>query len=68
MNLIKDSSLNEKQAYMAMFFYLEELYNKTKSDDLAGFLGSMVLLKDGKPVDSAVWADWKKAIEKAKKS
>ncbi len=68
MNFIMNLNLTEKQAYMAMFFYLEELYMKTKSDDLGGFLGSMVLLKDGKPVDSAVWEDWKKAVEKAKKN
>lgn len=57
--------LNEKQAFMAMFFYLEELYNKTQSDDLGALLGSMLLLSDGKPADAAIWIDWEKATKKS---
>ncbi len=59
--------LTKKQAYIAMFYYLENLYNLTHSDDLGGFLGSMVILEDGKPVDSAVWSDWDDAVQKALK-
>lgn len=55
------------EAYKAMYLYLENLYKLTGSDDLGGFLGSMSMLQDGKPVDEAVWEDWLEAIEKAKK-
>ena len=34
---------------------------------LAGFLGSMSLLEDDIPADSAVLNDWNKAVEKALK-
>ena len=57
------SLLSVEEAYQAMFNYLENLYLLTNSDDLGGFLGSMALLPDGKPVDSAVWQDWLKSVE-----
>lgn len=56
----------EKEAYDAMFLYLKKLYELTNSDDLAGFLGGMTLLEDGKPADSAAWTDWLECLEKAK--
>lgn len=56
-----------KDAYNAMFRYLENLYALTKSEDLGGFLGSMIILEDGKPADPAIWGDWLEAIESAKK-
>lgn len=49
--------LTKKQAYMAMFFYLENLYNLTHSDDLGGFLGGIIFLEDGSTADSAAWSD-----------
>ena len=57
--------LNEKQAYEAMFYFLEYLYEKQGFDELGGLLGSMNLLDDGKPADPALWVDWEKAVNKA---
>lgn len=57
--------LTKKQAYAAMFFYLENLYELTNSDDLGGFLGGMTILEDGTPADPACWSDWQKAVQKA---
>ena len=37
------STMTDKQAYAAMFRYLEQLYVHTKSDDLGGLLGGMSL-------------------------
>lgn len=54
--------LTEKQAYAAMFHFLDELYQRTKSDYLAVLLGSMSLLPDGGSADPAVDADWQKAV------
>jgi hypothetical protein len=56
--------LNEKQAYKAMFLFLEHLYILTNDDGLGAVLGSMQLLKDGEPIDRAHWTDWIQAIEK----
>ena len=54
-----------KQAYLAMYHFLDALYERTNSDDLAGFLGGFQLLKDGMPADPAAWGDWLQAVTKA---
>jgi len=61
-----EGTITIKQAYKAMYLYLERLYDMTGSDDLAGFLGGMSILEDGKPTDIAMWSDWLEAIEKAR--
>ncbi|MFN7168594.1 MAG: hypothetical protein ACK4NV_16220 [Pannonibacter sp.] len=48
-----------------MLLFLEKLQALTGSDDLAGFLGSMALLEDGKPADPAAWLDWLESLELA---
>ena len=53
-----------KQAYLAMYHFLDALYERTNSDDLAGFLGGFRLLKDGMPADPAAWEDWLQAVKK----
>lgn len=60
------NTITIEQAYKAMYLYLEALYDMTGSDDLAGFLGGMSTLEDGKPVDSAIWSDWLEAVDKSK--
>ena len=62
---MENQSISIFQAYKAMYFYLDNLYRLTNSNDLGGFLGSMSLLEDGKPADAAVWQDWEEAIQKA---
>lgn len=58
-------SLSKKEAYLAMFAFLEERYEMTQSDDLGVLLGSMMLLDDGETADPAVWHEWCDAIEKS---
>ena len=57
---MKDLTL--ENYYKAMYLFMYRLYKMTGSDDLAGFLGSMSLLEDGRPVDSAIWDDWVGAV------
>ena len=57
-------TLDEKDAYLAMFSFLENLYKETESDDLGKLLGSMCLLGDGSPADPAIWNDWLAALER----
>jgi hypothetical protein len=61
-----ENMITIKEAYKAMYIYLERLYEMTGSDDLAGFLGSMSTLQDGSLADEAVWDDWLEAVEAAK--
>jgi hypothetical protein len=62
-----ENKLDVRQAYLAMFFFLDHLYDLTKDSSLGGFLGSMQLLKDGMPADNAYWEDWLNAVGKATK-
>jgi hypothetical protein len=56
-------TLTEKQAYIAMFNFLDQYYERGKSDEIAGLLGSMSFTKSGIPADRAYLDDWKKTVE-----
>jgi hypothetical protein len=60
------NGLSDEQAYAAMFYFIERIYEHTKSDDLGGLLGSMSVLEDGAPADAAVASDWLEAVNFAR--
>ena len=60
-------TMTEKQAYAAMFYFLEQAYKRTNSDELGGLLGSMSMLEDGSPADAAMVSDWHQAVDYALK-
>ena len=63
-NFMEKILLTEKQAYLAMFRFLDGLQKRTNSDDLACILGSMdINAFDSKPMDPALWNDWIDAIK-----
>ncbi len=55
--------LTSKEAYAAMFVFLEGVYKRTGSGDLGALLGGMSFLADGETADPAAWADWERALE-----
>jgi len=57
--------LTKKQAYAAMYIYLENVYGRTQSDALGALLGGMSLLPDGGTADPAALIDWEEAVRKA---
>ncbi len=57
--------LTEKEAYLAMFAFLEDFYNRTKSDEIGSLLSGMCLMGDGMPMDSAYWHEWEQSVQKA---
>lgn len=57
--------LTDRQAYLAMFHFLQEKYRMGGLDDLGGLLGSMSLLADGSTADPAFADDWRQAVEAA---
>ena len=59
--------MTDKQAYAAMFYYLEQYYNRGKSDEIGWMLGDMSLLEDGSTADSAVEQEWQEAVDYALK-
>ncbi len=56
--------LSKKQAYLAMFAFLDDYYQRSNSDEVAIMLGGMSLLSDGSVADSAIEDDWEKAVKK----
>lgn len=58
--------LTIRQAYDAMFYFLENYYEQTHSDDVASLLGdlSMDIWADGTPGDPAAWDDWLECVQK----
>ena len=55
-------NLNAKEAYQAMFRFIEMYYERTQADDIGAILGSMSILEDGKPADGVMWQEWLDAI------
>jgi hypothetical protein len=55
-----------REAYLAMFRYLDRYYELTGADDIGGLLGSMALLPGGTPADPAAWSDWVRAVEEVR--
>jgi len=55
-------SLTDKQAYAAMFYFVDIMHRKFGWEELGGLLGSMLLI-DGIPLDAALVKDWKEAVQ-----
>jgi hypothetical protein len=53
------------QAYVAMYEYILEFYNRTKSDEVGALLGGMSYLGDGNTADPSAWNDWLRCVQKA---
>lgn len=50
--------LTAEQAFKVMVIYLEGIYARTRSDDVGGLLGDLMLRADGTTADPAAWSDW----------
>ncbi|MBC3952670.1 hypothetical protein [Pseudomonas folii] len=57
-------NLTPELAYLAMYEFLVELYERTKLDGLGSLLGCMSYLADGQTADPAVWTDWMLCVAK----
>ena len=62
-----DDIVSVREAYIAMFSFLEELYFKYEFEQLGGLLGSLSMLPDGSPADQAMWSDWLKCVQRSRK-
>ena len=61
-----DPVLSEKEAFLAMYAFLDAHYRRSLSDKIGSLLGSLSLLEDGQPADVAFSEEWRKAVENAK--
>jgi hypothetical protein len=55
--------LSQRQAYLCMFEFLRQHYERGPTDEIGGLLGSLSLLQDGSSADPAQWEDWKHAVQ-----
>lgn len=62
-----EKDLTKEEAYLAMFSFLEDYYERTNSDEIGSLLSSMCLMTDGMPMDQAFWDEWEQAVQKALK-
>jgi hypothetical protein len=58
-------TLTTKQAFKAMVIFLEKFYERTKSDDVGGLLGDLMLLEGETTADPAAWEDWLESVKKS---
>lgn len=57
------SLLTERQAFRVMIRFLEQYYERGKSDDIAVLLGSLSSVwGDDLPGDPAHWSDWLECV------
>ncbi len=60
-----DLQLTTKEAYAAMYLFLDDLYKQYGFDQLGGILGGMSLLEDGTTADPGYWHDWLQMVQKS---
>ena len=56
--------LTEAQAFQAMYLFLSNYWESTKSDEIGALLGGLSLLSDGTAADPAYSNEWKKSVQK----
>ncbi|WP_196987647.1 hypothetical protein [Caenimonas aquaedulcis] len=61
-----EAVLTSREAYLAMFAFLEAHYQRTKSDDIGALLGDLTLLPGGTSADPAAIVDWQHALSRAR--
>lgn len=62
---IENINLSIKEAYIAMYVFLENEYKLTGSSDIGALLGGLSLLANGSTADPAAWSDWVDAVREA---
>jgi hypothetical protein len=60
-----DDQLSTRDAYAAMFRFLEAYYARAGSDELGALLGGLAIDDDGRPMDPPAWTDWLAAVQDA---
>jgi hypothetical protein len=67
MEIMNKQKVTIEQAYRAMFYFLEQEYERTKANEIGGLLSSLSweITQGHGPADPAAWPDWQSAIQKA---
>lgn len=56
--------LTPRQAYLVMFEFLRQYYERGQSDEIGNLLGNLSLLSDGSSADPPQWTDWEIAVDR----
>lgn len=56
--------MNEKQAFLAMRYFLEQYYQRA-GNDMETLIADLTLEADGEPLDPAAWDDWIQCVQKS---
>lgn len=56
--------LSLDEAYDAMFDFLDNYYERTRSEEIAGLLSDLQILTDGRSCDPAAMQDWEASVKK----
>ena len=59
-----DQSLSVQQAYLCMFEFLRQHYERGPTDEIGGLLGSLSMLADGASADPTLMSDWLDAVKR----
>jgi hypothetical protein len=62
------NTITKNDAYDAAQLFMDYCYKKTNYSDAAILASDMLLSSYSMPFDSATWADWNKALQKALKN
>lgn len=63
-----NTTMKKSEAYTAMYYFIEQIYDIDKSAELGALLGAMSLLDDGDSVDPSMTECWNEAVEFATSS
>lgn len=63
----KQHELSPLDAYRAMTSFLQDYFDRTRSDEIGILLGGLDLNQDGQPMDPGYWHDWMTAVERIRR-
>jgi hypothetical protein len=62
-----NNTLTEREAYAAMYTFLDRIWERNNDIQLGSLLGDMSTLEDGDSADPAARVEWLECVEQAKK-
>ncbi|KAB0264981.1 hypothetical protein [Microvirga brassicacearum] len=58
------TTLTVREAYLAMYRFMEVIADRDNLDGFNVMLGSMSFLRDGSTADAGMWWDWEQAVKR----
>lgn len=68
MDSLDQQLLTSRQAYLVMFEFLRQYYQRGESDEIGNLLSNLSLLANGSSADPAQWGDWEIALSRVREA